>query len=90
MSAVCVSNPASAGPRIEQDNLLARARLEAEDAQRALLGALNGLAGLMLLDDKPEEAVATFREGLAIGARFMCSLDGGNNPGAAAAINQAV
>lgn len=50
-----------------------------------LLGALNGLAGLMLLDDKPEEAITTFREGLAIGARFMCSLDGGNNPGAAAA-----
>lgn len=44
-----------------------RARLEAEDAQRVLLGALNGLAGLMLLDGKPAEAVATFREVLTIG-----------------------
>lgn len=50
-----------------QDNLLVRARLEAEDAQRVLLGALNGLAGLMLLDGKRAEAVATFREVLAIG-----------------------
>lgn len=45
-----------------------RARLEAEDAQRVLLGALNGLAGLMLLDGKGAEAVATFREVLSIGA----------------------
>lgn len=51
-----------------QENLLVRARLEAEDAQRVLLGALNGLAGLMLLDGKRVEAVATFREVLAIGA----------------------
>jgi hypothetical protein len=45
-----------------------RARLEAEDAQRVLLGALNGLAGLMLLDGQRAEAVTTFREVLAIGA----------------------
>jgi hypothetical protein len=54
-----------------QDNLLVRARLEAEDAQRALLGALNGLAGLMLLDGKGAEAVATFREVLSIGAPLL-------------------
>ena len=56
-----------------QDNLLVRARLEAEDAQRVLLGALNGLAGIMLLDGKRAEAVATFREVLAIGARLAVS-----------------
>ena len=56
---------------VVQDNLLVRARLEAEDAQRVLLGALNGLAGLMLLDGKAAEAVATFREVLSIGAPLL-------------------
>lgn len=56
-----------------QDNLLVRARLEAEDAQRVLLGALNGLAGLMLLDGKGAEAVATFREVLSIGGSLLPS-----------------
>jgi hypothetical protein len=57
-----------------QDNLLVRARLEAEDAQRVLLGALNGLAGLMLLDGKGADAVATFREVLSIGAPLLLVL----------------
>ncbi|KAK9793457.1 hypothetical protein WJX73_010752 [Symbiochloris irregularis] len=42
--------------------LLAKARVEAEDAQRLLFGALNGLAALMLLDARPADAVALYRQ----------------------------
>ena len=42
--------------------LTGRARVEAEDAQRVLLAALNGLAGLMLLEGEPKLAVATYRQ----------------------------
>ncbi|KAK9844148.1 hypothetical protein WJX81_006007 [Elliptochloris bilobata] len=47
--------------------LTGRARVEAEDAQRVLLAALNGLAGLMLLEGDPKLAVATYRQALAEG-----------------------
>lgn len=36
--------------------------MEAEDAQRVLLAALNGLAGLMLLEGDVQLAVATYRQ----------------------------
>lgn len=42
--------------------LTGRARVEAEDAQRVLLAALNGLAGLMLLEGDVQLAVATYRQ----------------------------
>ena len=45
--------------------LLSKARVEAEDAQRVLLGALNGLAALMLLEPGPHQtpmAVQTYRQ----------------------------
>ncbi len=45
--------------------LVSKARLEAEDAQRVLLGALNGLAALMLLENGPTQtamAIKTYRE----------------------------
>lgn len=47
------------------DVLVSKAKLEAEDAQRVLLGALNGLAALMLLDTGPTQtalAIKTYRE----------------------------
>lgn len=48
------------------DLLLTKAKVEAEDAQRALLASLNGLAGLLLLQDLRVEAVATYREALQV------------------------
>ena len=42
--------------------LTGRARVEAEDAQRVLLAALNGLAGLMLLAGDAALAVGTYRQ----------------------------
>ena len=39
-----------------------KARLEAEEAQRILLAALNGLAGLMILDSESPQAVALYRK----------------------------
>jgi len=45
--------------------LTGRARVEAEDAQRVLLAALNGLAGLMLLDGDAALAVGTYRQARA-------------------------
>ena len=42
--------------------LVEKARVEAEDAQRILLSALNGLAGLMLIDDDKAQAVALYRQ----------------------------
>lgn len=47
------------------DVLVSKAKLEAEDAQRVLLGALNGLAALMLLESGPTQtalAIQTYRE----------------------------
>lgn len=47
------------------DVLLSKAKLEAEDAQRVLLGALNGLAALMLLEPGPSQtalAINTYRQ----------------------------
>ena len=42
--------------------LLAKARVEAEDAQRMLSGALNGLAALLLADGRPVDAVSLYRQ----------------------------
>ena len=39
-----------------------KARTEAEEAQRILLAALNGLAGLMILDGDRQQAVALYRQ----------------------------
>ena len=39
-----------------------KARIEAEDAQRVLLAALNGLAALMLLEHNQADAVQAYRE----------------------------
>lgn len=36
--------------------------MEAEDAQRILLSALNGLAGLMLIEDDRAQAIALYRQ----------------------------
>ena len=55
--------PMSMGEILEV--LLSKARVEAEDAQRVLLGALNGLAALMLLEPGPHQtpmAVQTYRQ----------------------------
>ena len=52
------------------DVLVSKARLEAEDAQRVLLGALNGLAALMLLENGAAQtamAIKTYRE-----VQFVC------------------
>ena len=42
--------------------LVEKARTEAEEAQRILLAALNGLAGLMILDSDRPQAVALYRQ----------------------------
>lgn len=42
--------------------LVEKARNEAEEAQRILLAALNGLAGLMILDGDRAQAVALYRQ----------------------------
>ena len=42
--------------------------LLSQDAQRVLLGALNGLAGVLLLEGKTLPAIAAFREVLSTGA----------------------
>ncbi len=42
--------------------LVEKARNEAEEAQRILLAALNGLAGLMILDSDRAQAVALYRK----------------------------
>ncbi len=42
--------------------LVEKARTEAEEAQRILLAALNGLAGLMILDSDRQQAVALYRK----------------------------
>lgn len=45
--------------------LTTKARTEAEESQRQLIGALNGLAALMRLNGDCAVAVATYRQGLA-------------------------
>ncbi|CAK0735069.1 hypothetical protein CVIRNUC_000523 [Coccomyxa viridis] len=45
--------------------LVEKARVEAEEAQRILLAALNGLAGLMILDSDRPQAVALYRKVLS-------------------------
>ncbi len=42
--------------------LVEKARVEAEDAQRVLLAALNGLAGLFLLEGRPADGIAFYRQ----------------------------
>ncbi len=42
-----------------------KARLEAEEAQRSLIGALNGLAALALIENNVGLAVSIYREALA-------------------------
>ena len=39
-----------------------KARVEAEDSQRMLLGALNGIAALLAADKKVAEAVGAYRQ----------------------------
>ena len=64
--------------------LVAKARVEAEDSQRQLLGALNGIAALMQLLDDPAEAVATYRQALTLSTpcnpstRFLTDGDSSN------------
>ncbi|XP_024403200.1 uncharacterized protein [Physcomitrium patens] len=45
--------------------LVDKAKLEAEDAQRSLFGALNGLAGLAIIDNNIPLAVSIYREVLS-------------------------
>lgn len=47
------------------DVLTTKARTEAEEAQRQLIGALNGLAALLRLAGDGPGAVAAYRQGLA-------------------------
>lgn len=42
--------------------LVEKARVEAEDAQRILLAALNGLAGIFLLEGRPADGIALYRQ----------------------------
>ena len=48
--------------------LMTKAKVEAEDAQRILLGALNGIAALLSADGKQAEAISAYRQ-----ARMQCS-----------------
>ena len=48
------------------ETLLTKARIEAEDAQRALLASTNGLAGLLLLQGLVSEAVRAYRQALSV------------------------
>ena len=41
---------------------MTKARVEAGDAQRVLLGALNGIAALLSADGKRAEAVSAYRQ----------------------------
>lgn len=54
--------------------LLAKAKVEAEDAQRMLFGALNGIAALLLLDRNPADAIALYRQ--VISHTASCQPDG--------------
>jgi E3 ubiquitin-protein ligase SHPRH len=48
------------------ETLLAKATVEAEDAQRMVLASLNGLAGLLLLQGHVGEAVRAYREAIKL------------------------
>lgn len=45
--------------------LVDKAKIEAEDAQRSLIGALNGLAALAIIEKDTTLAVSIYREALA-------------------------
>ena len=68
LHAACCSNapkPCAGQPdgvRCAAQVLVEKARVEAEEAQRILLAALNGLAGLMILDSDRPQAVALYRK----------------------------
>lgn len=47
--------------------------MNTQDAQRILLGALNGLAGVLLLENETQAAIAAFRQVLSIGAHYSTS-----------------
>lgn len=47
--------------------LTVKARIEAEDSQRLLLGALNGLAAIFLIQDAKVDAVKMYRTALTLG-----------------------
>eukprot|EP00898_Chlorokybus_atmophyticus_P007364 jgi/Chlat1/7629/Chrsp64S07159 len=47
------------------ETLILKAKVECEDWQRQQIKALNGLAGLMLLENRPELAVTAYREALS-------------------------
>ena len=49
------------------ESLVGKARVEAEESQRLLLAALNGIAGLMILQEENAEAVAVYRQALNLG-----------------------
>lgn len=49
------------------ESLVGKARVEAEESQRLLLAALNGIAGLMILQEENAEAVAVYRQALVLG-----------------------
>lgn len=49
--------------------LVSKAHTEAEEGQRLLISALNGLAGLMLLQGEPQQAVSVGQEGKGGGQR---------------------
>lgn len=47
--------------------------MKTQDAQRILLGALNGLVGVLLLENETQAAIAAFRQVLSIGAQYSTS-----------------
>lgn len=57
--------------------LISRARVDAEESQRQLAGALNGLAAILWLAQQHPEAVATYREvlGLSEASKGVVRLD---------------
>jgi E3 ubiquitin-protein ligase SHPRH len=69
--------------------LTTKAKTEAEEAQRQLIGALNGLAALMRLFGDGAGAVAAYREGLAAAEAHKQEVrglpGGGGLPGGAVA-----
>ena len=60
------------------DVLIARARVEAEDALRDVVGCLNGLAGLLLLSAEPgarADAIGRYREALQLSDEYRRDRD---------------
>jgi E3 ubiquitin-protein ligase SHPRH len=56
--------------------LLTKAKTEAEEAQRVLLGALNGLGALMWLEGRRGEAVGLYRRALAVSEEHRAQVRG--------------